>query len=486
MHQLAFEGHDLPASVLYFRDEDGQSYELPVSDELLRVLGAHAAPSQTAGATGSASHSGSDSAVTIIEQVDPTDTATDTAQDTERAYTERANNALSASSQDHHAGTDNEHDGNTAPNLAAVPSSSSTTNENSDGSTDGAAHMPDANSSAQQEPKPEIPHMVPTGGNQGASGGGRGMADRDRSRNQPMSMRPNQIQQRIRAGASAQELADEMGVDVSRVEPFAHPVILERERIAEMAKQAHPVRDGGPDRLTLWEVLATSFAARGHSLADAHWDAHRSVAGEPWTIEVTWTAGLSQNSAQWLFHRHPTSADTVEPRNPVAADLVDPDFIQPVRSVTSLTRPQRVGDDARDAYNAGFDGLISGDQLPEDELSAHKQRKRAGSHPLQTADTSRNAIDNPGSRSGDEEDTRDDIPVVADGDGTADETSDRTDRTDTEQTNGDPANDGQAQDNEFLQHPDSEAPKKRRRKATTPHWEDVLLGVRANTKRPRR
>ncbi|MDK4319443.1 MAG: DUF3071 domain-containing protein [Corynebacterium propinquum] len=482
MHQLAFEGHDLHASVLYFRDEDGQSYELPVSDELLRVLGAHAAPSQTAGAAGSDSHSGSDSAVTIIEQVDPTDTATDTAQDTERA-----NNALSASSQDHHAGTGSEHNGNTAPNLAAVPSSNSATSENSDGSTDGAAHMPDANSSVQQEPKPEVPHMVPTGGNQGASGGGRGMADRDRSRNQPMSMRPNQIQQRIRAGASAQELADEMGVDVSRVEPFAHPVILERERIAEMAKQAHPVRDGGPDRLTLWEVLATSFAARGHSLADAHWDAHRSVAGEPWTIEVTWTAGLSQNSAQWLFHRHPTSADTVEPRNPVAADLVDPDFIQPVRSVTSLTRPQRVGDDARDAYNAGFDGLISGDHLPEDELSAHKQRKRAGSHPLQTADTSRNAIDNTRSRSSeDEEDTRDDIPVVADGDETADETSDRTDRTDTEQTNGDPANDGQAQDNEFLQHPDSEAPKKRRRKATTPHWEDVLLGVRANTKRPRR
>ena len=87
MHQLAFEGHDLHASVLYFRDEDGQSYELPVSDKLLRVLGVHAAPSQTAGATGSASHSGSDSAVTIIEQVDPTDTATDTdtAQDPERA-----------------------------------------------------------------------------------------------------------------------------------------------------------------------------------------------------------------------------------------------------------------------------------------------------------------------------------------------------------------------------------------------------------------
>ncbi|HZK32374.1 MAG TPA: DUF3071 domain-containing protein, partial [Corynebacterium sp.] len=32
---------------------------------------------------------------------------------------------------------------------------------------------------------------------------------------------------------------------------------------------------------------------------------------------------------------------------------------------------------------------------------------------------------------------------------------------------------------------DPAAPTKRRRKAVTPHWEDVLLGVRANTKRPR-
>ena len=29
-------------------------------------------------------------------------------------------------------------------------------------------------------------------------------------------------------------------------------------------------------------------------------------------------------------------------------------------------------------------------------------------------------------------------------------------------------------------------PQKRRRKSVTPHWEDVLLGVRTNTKRPKR
>ncbi|WP_306515008.1 septation protein SepH [Corynebacterium sp.] len=444
MHQLAFEGHNLEASVLYFRDETGQSFELPVSEELLRILGTHHNATNAAKTASGAP----DSAVTIIDESEPTAAGDDS-------------NTGTASNAHGDAGTDD-----------AGTDAATSTNTDARTNAEGSVSQPNqAAGSEQSQPSserpglsavPEVPHMVPTKAS--------GVPDRERPRNRPMSMRPNQIQQRIRAGASAQELADEMGVEVSRVEPFAHPVVLERERIAELAKQAHPVRDGGPDRLTLWEVLATAFAARGHSLADSHWDAHRSVTGEPWTIEVSWTAGLSQNSAQWLFHRHPTSADTVEPRNSVAADLVDPDFIQPVRSVTSLTRSQRVDDDAQDAFNAGFDGIISGDPLAEDELAAHKKRKRGASHPLQTADTSQNAVDNSGPAD-DDEDTRDDIPVVKDSD---------------ERPAQDSARGADSDDDEFLQHPESEAPKKRRRKATTPHWEDVLLGVRANTKRPRR
>lgn len=473
MHQLAFEGHDPRASVLYLSDESGQSFELPVSDELLRALGVHKTQSHAAGASDSAA-----SSVTIIDQTDPTASNAQNERSQDNATTGRNTTTRQGQNDEQPAPAENDTANNAgagagadagAANLTAVPDTADQQDSAAQNSHESQQH---ANSTpGQGQSKPQVPHVVPTG-----SSAGSGMPDRDRSRNQPMSMRPNQIQQRIRAGASAQELADEMGVDISRVEPFAHPVVLERERIAELAKQAHPVRDGGPDRLSLWEVLATAFAARGHSLADSHWDAHRSVNGEPWTIEVTWTAGLSQNSAQWLFHRHPTSADTVEPRNSVAADLVDPDFIQPVRSVTSLTRTQRVDENARDAFNAGFDGIISGDPLEDDELAAHKKRKRGSSHPLQTADTSRNAVENSADDE-DNKDTRDDIPVVTDTTDKPREDSKRaTSAKEAKETEGE----------EFLQHPETDTPKKRRRKATTPHWEDVLLGVRANTKRPRR
>ncbi len=217
-------------------------------------------------------------------------------------------------------------------------------------------------------------------------------------------IRPAEIQNRIRAGASTAELAEEIHVDESRIEPFAYPVMLERNRISEVAKQAHPVREYGPSKLTLWELLASSFAARCHSLSESTWDAYRHQ-GEPWVVRVTWKAGLSENEAEWTFKQSMSSPATVEARNSVAADLTDPDFVQPVRSLTSLG-------------SGRYDEAIDGDQ------------------PANVTDIS----------------------------GSSEET----------------------EEEEFLQNPSSESkPSKRRRKAVTPHWEDVLLGVRSNTKRPR-
>lgn len=229
----------------------------------------------------------------------------------------------------------------------------------------------------------------------------------------PLSLRPNEIQARIRAGADAASLAEEMGVAESRIEPYAHPVLLERAQVAEAAKQSHPVREDGTASETLYEILALAFAARGHALSEAQWDAVRE-AGEPWVVRITWQAGLQEHSAEWFFRRSMGSPATTEPRDPVAADLIDPSFAQPVRSLSAHNAyaPEPVQDEAED-YAQNSD--LNGDELSTSETQPHD---------------------------------------FAEGD--------------------------------FLQHPDAEEkPQKRRRKAVTPHWEDVLLGVRTNTKRPR-
>lgn len=289
-----------------------------------------------------------------------------------------------------------------------------------------------------------------------------------------LPLRPAEIQSRIRAGASPEELAEEIGFPVSRLESFAHPVLLERARIAELAKQAHPVREDGPAKLTLWEILATAFAARGHSLSEAEWDAYRHK-GEPWVVKIVWKAGLSENEAEWTFKQSMTSAATVEARNSVAADLTDPDFVQPVRSLTSLGRGARGSryDEAID----GPRGLFAATDAEAEENATELDREYARGVDEDVAQ--RKAQEKSSNRdNADSEDiTRDDIPQVTDQD-----LKSGGPRTSAKEQ----STDGADGTEDFFQNPDPQPkPAKRRRKAVTPHWEDVLLGVRANTKRPR-
>lgn len=251
----------------------------------------------------------------------------------------------------------------------------------------------------------------------------------------PLSLRPNEIQSRIRAGASPAQLAEEMGVAESRIDSYAHPVLLERTQIAEAAKQSHPVREDGPAKLTLFEILATSFAARGHSISDAVWDATREP-GDDWVVHVTWQAGLTENEALWSFKRSMGSAPRTEARNAMAADLTDPNFAQPVRSLTAVGN---LG-----AYRGGQD---YGEYDEYDELEAEQHSGDA--EPSIRADAG--------------PDENQDVPDPALGEN------------------------NEVLEGDFLRHPDEDdQPQKRRRKAVTPHWEDVLLGVRTNTKRPKR
>src|SRR5512146_292764 len=96
---------------------------------------------------------------------------------------------------------------------------------------------------------------------------------------------PKEIQARIRAGASVEQVAESAGVDAARVERFAHPVLLERSRAAELATASHPVLADGPSIQTLLETVAAALVARGLDHDATSWDAWKNADGR-WTVQL--------------------------------------------------------------------------------------------------------------------------------------------------------------------------------------------------------
>lgn len=149
-------------------------------------------------------------------------------------------------------------------------------------------------------------------------------------------LRPKDIQSRIRAGASVQEVAEASGMDVVKVERFAHPVLLERQRAAELATAAHPVLADGPAVETLLETITAALAARSLSAEATTWDAWRADDGR-WTVRMCWTAGLSENYAHFRFTPG-AHGGTVTAIDEAASELIDPEFERPLRPVAPVAQ----------------------------------------------------------------------------------------------------------------------------------------------------
>jgi hypothetical protein len=152
----------------------------------------------------------------------------------------------------------------------------------------------------------------------------------------PSVLRPKEIQAKIRAGASVEQVASAAGVDIGRVERFAHPVLLERSRAAELATAAHPVLPDGPSVLTLLETVTSALVARGLDPDATNWDAWRNEDGR-WTVQLGWKAGLSDNVAHFRFTPG-AHGGTVTAFDDAACELIDPDFARPLRPLAPVAQ----------------------------------------------------------------------------------------------------------------------------------------------------
>ncbi len=125
-------------------------------------------------------------------------------------------------------------------------------------------------------------------------------------------LRPKEIQERIRAGETADEIADAAGVPLERVRWFEGPVLAERAYRAQEAQSAMVRRpgDSGPGP-RLGEIVTERLTALGSSAEDAQWDSTKRADGS-WQVQLVFSTAGRPRTAQWIYdprRRHATPID---------------------------------------------------------------------------------------------------------------------------------------------------------------------------------
>ncbi|MFC5723640.1 septation protein SepH [Streptomyces gamaensis] len=113
-------------------------------------------------------------------------------------------------------------------------------------------------------------------------------------------LRPRDIQARIRAGASAEEVAQLAGIPVERVRRFEGPVLAERAFMAERARKTPVRRPGESTGPQLGEAVAERLLLRGAEKDTAQWDSWRRDDGT-WEVLLVYRAAGEPRAASWTY-----------------------------------------------------------------------------------------------------------------------------------------------------------------------------------------
>ncbi|WP_323098626.1 septation protein SepH [Intrasporangium sp. YIM S08009] len=160
-------------------------------------------------------------------------------------------------------------------------------------------------------------------------------------------LRPRDVQAMIRAGLSAEEVAERAGWAVEKVHRYEGPILAEREHVAGLARQARlrargASHGGSP---TLDARVSERLRSREIDLGSVRWDSRRTEAGT-WTALLRFTAGGREREAAW--HYDPLSR-TVTVLDDEARWLSEDEEQQapgpiPAPHLSASTRPSRVYD----------------------------------------------------------------------------------------------------------------------------------------------
>ena len=295
-------------------------------------------------------------------------------------------------------------------------------------------------------------------------------------------LRPREIQARVRAGESAEQVAASAGMALDRVLRFAYPVLQERSRVVAQARTA-PVRPRASEQLG--DLVEERLVGRGTDAATLEWDAWRREDGR-WAVRLSWRHGDSAHAAHWSLD---LGRRALQPEDPAAEQLSAEEFhARTITAVTPLAVAARAA--AEPTAPRGADR-----RPPERPGRTAAGERGSGERPARPAASERGTGERPvrptaaergsGGRSGGERPAR---PASERGTGERGR-ADRAQRGNAEgrrpreardaEEDADPAAESRiAAGGGTVPLVDVPGEEERARRATVPSWDDILLRVR--------
>ena len=140
------------------------------------------------------------------------------------------------------------------------------------------------------------------------------------------ALSPREIQTRVRAGESAEAVAESAGMSLEKVMRFAFPVLAGRRRVVDEARRARARRGGDGQPAEFGDLIDDRLTRHGIDATGVGWDAFRRPDGG-WTVTATFTAYEAELRPKFSFG---LGNRTVSALDALAADLLSD---RPVRDL---------------------------------------------------------------------------------------------------------------------------------------------------------
>lgn len=160
-------------------------------------------------------------------------------------------------------------------------------------------------------------------------------------------LRPKDVQSMIRAGMTAEEVAERADWPVEKVHRYEGPILAEREHVAALARQVRLRPRGGSHGAapTLDARVTERLLSREIDAGSARWDSRRTEKGA-WTVLLIFNAGGRQREAAWHFDPLARTVSAVDDEARWLSEDEDQQAPGPIPAphLSASNRPSRVYD----------------------------------------------------------------------------------------------------------------------------------------------